>query len=288
MTTGAPRVGVLPLRLDDDERHVRGVGLLLVDVDDLALADEHVADLDRAVVLELLLTVEHERALGEQLAHDRVHRVLRRPSGRAAGPRRTRPRTHRERERRRRGDVLEARVARGLGVAVDRVRVLQRRSRTCSPARVRRSPSTRPVGFPITLVSTAMWRCSPACVRLGGFVMRRASVTPTSVFNVGGRNAQMGMLDGKVAIVTGAGQRRRPRRGADARRRTARRSSSTTSAGRSSGEGSDTAGGRRGRRGHQEPRRRGRRQLRQRRPTSTAPRTSSRPRSTRSAASTSS
>ena len=166
VTTGAPVVGVLPLRLHDDERHVRGVGLLLVEVLDPALADEHVADLDRAVVLELLLAVEHERALGEELAHHLVHRVL--PAGRVGrlvlGERA--PERHRERERRRRGDVLEARVACRR----------RRRGRPGScPARAAANVLTgprstvtfqAPVGFPMTLVSTAMWRCSP-----GAFVL---------------------------------------------------------------------------------------------------------------------
>ena len=49
----------------------------------------------------------------------------------------------------------------------------------------------------------------------------------------------MGMLDGKVAIVTGAGQRRRPRRGDACSPTTAPRSSSTTSAARVTGEGAD-------------------------------------------------
>ena len=60
----------------------RGVGLLLVDVGDRLLAVEHVTD-DRAVVLELLLAVQHERALRVQLAHDRVHRVACPPVGSA-------------------------------------------------------------------------------------------------------------------------------------------------------------------------------------------------------------
>ena len=46
--------------------------------------------------------------------------------------------------------------------------------------------------------------CSPVVV-LAVVMGVPLAVTPASVFNFGGRNAQMGMLDGKVAIVTGAG-----------------------------------------------------------------------------------
>src|SRR5579862_2206571 len=60
---------VLPRRLDDHNGHDGAAGLLLVDVDDLALARQHVADLDRPVVGELLLAVQDQRALPVQRAH---------------------------------------------------------------------------------------------------------------------------------------------------------------------------------------------------------------------------
>src|SRR6478672_805595 len=57
---------VAPGRLDDDERHRGALALLLVDVEHGPLADEHVADLDGPVVLELLLAVQDHPALGKQ------------------------------------------------------------------------------------------------------------------------------------------------------------------------------------------------------------------------------
>src|ERR671911_906599 len=67
---------VTPHGLGHDERHVAALALLLVEIDDAAFADQHVTDHDRSVVLELLLAVEHEPALGEELPHHLVHRVL--------------------------------------------------------------------------------------------------------------------------------------------------------------------------------------------------------------------
>src|SRR5689334_4887820 len=67
---------VTPDRLHDDEGHRAALALTLVDVGDLAFAHEHVADHDRTVVLEFLLAVEHEAALGHQVAHHLEHRVL--------------------------------------------------------------------------------------------------------------------------------------------------------------------------------------------------------------------
>src|ERR1700730_14100065 len=67
---------VAPHRLHDDEGHRAALALALVHVGDLALAHQHVAHDDRAVVLELLLAVQHQPALGEELAHHLVHRVL--------------------------------------------------------------------------------------------------------------------------------------------------------------------------------------------------------------------
>src|SRR5258707_288153 len=97
------RLGVGPLGLHDDERHARAIGLLLVDVGDLLETVEHVARDRRAVVRELLLAVQHERALRVQVAHDRVHRIALargRVGGLLVGPERA-PVRRGERERRR-------------------------------------------------------------------------------------------------------------------------------------------------------------------------------------------
>src|SRR5260370_8421715 len=118
---------VAPGGLDNDEGHDRGVGLLLVDVEDLAFADEHVADQDRTVIGELLLAVEDERTLPEELPHHLVHRVhtLGGVGGLLLVP--AAHVLHGERERGRPGDRREPGSLRRLRVAIDRVVVEDRR-----------------------------------------------------------------------------------------------------------------------------------------------------------------
>ena len=99
VTTGEPSPASLHCVSMTTKVMSRGVGFLFVDVGDRLHAVEHVARDGRAVVDELLLAVQDERALRVQVAHDRVHRVRRRrPSDRAAARRsrastRTAPRT---------------------------------------------------------------------------------------------------------------------------------------------------------------------------------------------------
>src|ERR687898_44952 len=105
---------VTPDGLGHDERHGAALALLLVEIDDATLADQHVTDHDRSVVLELLLAVENEPALGEELPHHLVHRVL--AAGRVLGLvlGEAAPELHGERPRRRGGDAGEpGRLGRG-------------------------------------------------------------------------------------------------------------------------------------------------------------------------------
>src|SRR5262249_49458250 len=197
---------VAPHGLGHDERHRAALALLLVDVDDAALAQQHVTDHDRPVVVELLLAVEDEATPGEQLPHDLVHRVL--AAGRVlrllfGEPA---PELHRERPRGRGRDVVETgSLGRGR-VVIDGVLVLDRvgevRDRTAlddHAVRSRRLPDDARVEG-----HASRSHLVGAVPRLDGRVNDRDTVTPTSVFNAG-RRAQMGLLDGKVAIVTGAG-----------------------------------------------------------------------------------
>src|SRR5881392_3966708 len=118
-------LGVGPLGLHDNERHARAVGLLLIDVGDLLETVEHVARDRRAVVRELLLAVQHERALRVELAHDRVHRVAlaRGRIGRLLIGTERAPVGGGKRERRRRGNRREARGARVFFALVHAARV---------------------------------------------------------------------------------------------------------------------------------------------------------------------
>src|SRR5436309_9756665 len=117
---------VLPDRLRYDEGHYLALALLLIGVDDLALADEHVADDDRAVVDELLLPVEDEAATRHERADDLHHRVALHVALRLDLAERA-PVAHREPEGRRRRDVVETGRLGGPRVAGDRVLVLHRR-----------------------------------------------------------------------------------------------------------------------------------------------------------------
>src|SRR5207302_3845341 len=117
---------VTPHGLGHEERHGAALALLLVQVDDASFADQHVADHDRPVVVELLLTVEHEAALGEQLPHHLAHRVV--SAGRVLGlvlGEGTRE-LHRERPRRRGRDPAEPGGLRGGGAGVRGAVVLER------------------------------------------------------------------------------------------------------------------------------------------------------------------
>src|SRR3954451_20994869 len=66
---------VAVLVLGDEKGHRPITGRLLVQVDNLSLTRDSVADHDRLVVLELLLAVEHDAASGHELADDFHRRV---------------------------------------------------------------------------------------------------------------------------------------------------------------------------------------------------------------------
>src|SRR5947209_4476521 len=118
---GLAGFGVLEDVLGDEERHRLALAVLLVDVGDLALALEDVADHERTVVLELLLAVEDEAALLHQRPDDLHHRVAAGVGvGRLLLGERA-PVGHGEAVCRRHRDVVEAVLLGHLGVLVDRV-----------------------------------------------------------------------------------------------------------------------------------------------------------------------
>src|SRR5918994_2298178 len=186
---------VTPHGLGHEERHGAALALLLVQVDDTPLADQHVTDNDRPVVVELLLTVEHETALGEQLPHDLVHRVL--AAGRVFGlvlgeaP----PELHCKRPRRRGRDTREPGGLRGGGVVVDGVVVLERVGEVRDrPALDGHAVCTGRLPDDAAVECHPSLSIPPARVRalFDGRVNHRDTVTPTSVFNAGRRTRKWG------------------------------------------------------------------------------------------------
>src|SRR5680860_221932 len=187
---------VAPDRLGDEERHGLALALLLVEIRDLALADEHVADHERTVILELLLAVEHDPAPPEQLAHHLAHRVL------AAGVvgwlvvGELAPVLHRERERRRRGDGVQAGGTGGVGRRVHRVLVEHREGEVGHRAPLDgdlRGPSRLPDDARID----GHLRIPLVARSVDGRVGRRGTVTSTSVFSAGGRTRKWASATGR-------------------------------------------------------------------------------------------
>src|ERR687898_261049 len=185
---------VTPDGLGHDERHGAALALLLVEIDDATLADQHVTDHDRPVVLELLLAVEHEPALGEELPHHLVHRVL--AAGRVLGLvlGEAAPELHRERPRRWSRDAGEpGRVGRGR-VVIHGILIFERagevRDRSAFDGHAVCAgllpDDTAVEGHPFPSV----FALDPA--RFDERVNHRDTVTPTSVFNAGRRTRKWG------------------------------------------------------------------------------------------------